>query len=354
MARYASKDLLNLKVGVTSFSEDLTSLEVAGRLGINTSFARQDLHVEGSAYFSNSVGIGTTAPNDAVDVNNIQVLNVGIVTANQYFGDGSTLSGLTTVSFANSIAGGSAGQLLYQHAPGITSFFDNGSTGEGLFSRGPGEPPQWLPTAPLGAIEGLTLFDEGAQVGTAGSFVSLDFRGDNISVIGVITSGGAGVGTVIVPNNMVLENLEVTGVTTLGVTSATHFNAQTIIVGTALTVNGPVTIDGNVTVGGTLSYSDVSNIDAVGLITARDGIHIGNPESAIGIAATLTKEGGAVFTGIVTTRDLIVTNRSGIGTDVLNPLYTLEVDGDTNIKGELQKNGNTVPSLAMVIALGGF
>ena len=32
---------------------------------------------------------------------------------------------------------------------------------------------------------------------------------------------------------------------------------------------------GNVSVGGTLTYEDVSNVDAVGVITARDGIKVG-------------------------------------------------------------------------------
>ena len=36
---------------------------------------------------------------------------------------------------------------------------------------------------------------------------------------------------------------------------------------------------GNVSVGGTLTYADVSNVDAVGVITARDGIKVGAGES---------------------------------------------------------------------------
>ncbi len=31
---------------------------------------------------------------------------------------------------------------------------------------------------------------------------------------------------------------------------------------------------GNVSVGGTLTYEDVTNVDSVGLITARNGIHV--------------------------------------------------------------------------------
>ena len=42
----------------------------------------------------------------------------------------------------------------------------------------------------------------------------------------------------------------------------------------------------------------------------------------------------------------------GIGTTSAD--YTLDVRGDTNIEGDLTIDGNTVPTIAMVIALGGF
>ena len=41
-----------------------------------------------------------------------------------------------------------------------------------------------------------------------------------------------------------------------------------------INVSGAATFTGNVTIGGTLTYEDVTNIDSVGLITARDGIFI--------------------------------------------------------------------------------
>ena len=52
----------------------------------------------------------------------------------------------------------------------------------------------------------------------------------------------------------------------------------------------------NVSIAGTLTYEDVTNVDSIGLITARSGIRIGN----VSIASTLGTDGGAVFSGIVT------------------------------------------------------
>ena len=54
---------------------------------------------------------------------------------------------------------------------------------------------------------------------------------------------------------------------------------------------------GNVTIGGTLTYEDVTNIDSVGLITARQGIKIG---TGVGVAASISVDGNAEFAGIVT------------------------------------------------------
>ena len=49
------------------------------------------------------------------------------------------------------------------------------------------------------------------------------------------------------------------------------------------------TFTGNVSIGGTLTYEDVTNVDSVGLITARDGISI--------TGGNVTLTGGGSFTG---------------------------------------------------------
>ena len=58
-------------------------------------------------------------------------------------------------------------------------------------------------------------------------------------------------------------------------------------------VTGVLTVSSNVSVGGTLTYEDVTNVDSVGLITARDGIHItGN----IGLGGATYGSSGQVLT----------------------------------------------------------
>jgi len=58
---------------------------------------------------------------------------------------------------------------------------------------------------------------------------------------------------------------------------------------------------GNVTIGGTLTYEDVTNIDSVGLITARNGIEVG---ARPGVAASVSVDGNAIFSGITTATTL--------------------------------------------------
>ena len=81
----------------------------------------------------------------------------------------------------------------------------------------------------------------------------------------------------------------VVGVTTVGGgVSATDGFFSGIV-----TAVGNASFSGNVSVGGTLTYEDVTNIDAVGLVTARNGIVVGS-------GITLSKDGDGFFTGVVT------------------------------------------------------
>lgn len=78
------------------------------------------------------------------------------------------------------------------------------------------------------------------------------------------------------------------GAVVTGIVTATQFSGN--VTGVAATFSG------NVSVGGVLTYEDVTNIDSVGVITARSGIEFG----ASGVGGTITASGQAEFIGIVT------------------------------------------------------
>ena len=86
-----------------------------------------------------------------------------------------------------------------------------------------------------------------------------------------------------------------TGIAFAGVTTIATLNASDNVLSVGGTVNfvSDVSIGGTVSIAGTLTYEDVTNVDAVGLITARDGIKVGS-------GLTLSPDGDIFFTGIMT------------------------------------------------------
>ena len=79
------------------------------------------------------------------------------------------------------------------------------------------------------------------------------------------------------------------GVNATGVVTATTFSGN--VTGVAATFSGDVNISG------TLTYEDVTNIDSVGIVTARSGIKIG---PSAGVAGTFAADGSYVTAGIIT------------------------------------------------------
>ena len=52
--------------------------------------------------------------------------------------------------------------------------------------------------------------------------------------------------------------------------------------GIAITVVGDMDVTGNISVAGTVTYEDVTNVDSIGVITARSGINVSGGELLVG------------------------------------------------------------------------
>ena len=87
------------------------------------------------------------------------------------------------------------------------------------------------------------------------------------------------------------------------------------ISGNDITVPRDGTFSRNVSIAGTLTYEDVTNVDSIGLVTARNGIEVG---ASPGVAASISVDGNAIFSGITT-----IGGNVKVGTGV-----TLSPDGD--------------------------
>ena len=70
------------------------------------------------------------------------------------------------------------------------------------------------------------------------------------------------------------------GITVTGVVTSTSISQ---------TINGNLSVTGNIGIGGTLTYEDVTNVDSIGIITARGGIQIG-------AGGTIGSSGGGIVT----------------------------------------------------------
>ena len=174
-----------------------------------------------------SVGIGTTNATGAADSNNTAVLNVGVVTANFFYGNG---SGLTGIAGTENIITGTA-----------------------------------------------ATFTNVVKVGTA---ITLD------ATSGIITAVNGFVGPL-------------TGAVTGNVTGTASLASN--LTGTPdITVNNITGVAATFT--GVLTYDDVTNVDSLGIVTARSGVELG----AAGVGGTFSAtgfgslEGGLNVAGVVT------------------------------------------------------
>ena len=137
--------------------------------------------------------------------------------------------------------------------------------------------------------------------------------------------GASGTPTITSPNNL-------------------NLNANNVAISTNVSIGGTLSVTGNVSVGGTLTYEDVTNIDSVGLITARSGVvtpnvdvddfisvgsnlHLGNA----GVVTATSFSGGSLQATTGTFSGNISGNQGAFGGNISGPL--LNITGDTGDDG---------------------
>ena len=108
-----------------------------------------------------------------------------------------------------------------------------------------------------------------------------------LNVIGVTTVGSA-------------VTINSTGIDAVsGIITASSFvgNVTGNASGTAGGLTGSPSINvTNITASGTLTYEDVTNVDSIGIVTARGGLEVG----AAGVGGTISSGGNVIFAGITT------------------------------------------------------
>ena len=265
MTKYISRREKNLKVGIKSYSENVTSLEVIGKVGIGTTNAQNhslfvvgstnvtgDIVVSGASTF---VGVSTFRDDvyiqndlyvDGVNINNL--VGEDIVTRNILVTGVSTFTGIST---------------------SLSAIFGKQLT-----------------------ISGVTTTNS-LSIGPT-QVISSARELQNIASLDSTTTATIESAIANAPNTF--TNIEVTGISTLGITTTTDLTAQKLNVsGISTFVDGPVSIGAATSTGTALQRLQVTG---GAYVSGNLGIGSESPSSKLYVV------GDVLITGIVTATDI--------------------------------------------------
>ena len=177
MAKYNSNRQQNLNIGIVSYTEDKTVLEVTGKVGIGTTNATSKLHVIGDARVT------------------------GVVTASSFRGDGSQLTGVTGTQIVTQDSISTPVFLTFANNIGVTSL-GVATTGSNVLSVIPSlgnlgigttNPQQKLWVEGNGYFTGILTANRifSSQYGefVGGSISGTNVVGTSLSISGISTLG---------------------------------------------------------------------------------------------------------------------------------------------------------------------
>ena len=125
-------------------------------------------------------------------------------------------------------------------------------------------------------------------------------------------------------------NIDSHNIHSTGIITATKFDGPF----DSINVSGAATFTGSVSIGGTLTYEDVTNVDSIGIVTARSQLNVGSNiklGNAGVVTATSYRGDGSQLTGI----DATSLKDSGGNTKVQAQASGLMVTGITTVSGNL-------------------
>jgi len=290
MAKYVSGRQKNLKVGISSYSENLTSIEVIGNVGIATTNATSKLYVVGDGYFT------------------------GIVTA-------------SNLNFGNSLVG-AAGSFSQLNVSGITTLGITSTTNltsQQLNVSG---------ITTLGVTSTTNLTSQQLNVSgitTLGITSTTNLTSQQLNVSGITTLG------ITSTTNLTSRQLNVSGITTLGITSATNLTSQ------QLNVSGITTLGITSTTNLTAQQLNVSGITTLGIVTS------GNIYSTGVVTATQFSTGSGTLgftTNTINGPSEIIIDPSPVGVGTTS--------GAVRIRGDLYVDGTQFIVNSTTIELADF
>ena len=185
------------------------------------------------------LGVGTTAPTATLGV-------AGIVSATAFYGDGSNLDGVASAGLGTALS-----EVEFDPLTVIYQTSDTLSVGATITV----DPPDATTKVAYTQYAEILLQDDADLIVADGDDFIPDILGLSTEGFSFSNTNGNGVFDTVYTDN--IENAAGRG--------APNFPL-------GITVSGISTLSGNVSIGGTLTYEDVTNVDSIGIVTARDGI----------------------------------------------------------------------------------
>ena len=167
--------------------------------------------------------------------------------------------------------------------------------------------------------------DASGNTNTVGMITAASFSGSGANLTGVASTDNILTGTAATFRNTAVSagvpNVNIVGLATVGIitaygaaelsstvavggvvtltdtTDATSTSTGALIISGGVGIAKSLHVGQNISVGGTLTYEDVTNVDSIGLVTARSGVNVSGGQLLVGSGITMGIAGVATFSG---------------------------------------------------------
>ena len=273
---------------------------------------------------SSLVVSGQTVVGSGVTLNATGIIATGVVTATSFSGSltGNVTGNADTATLATratDLAINGTNQLLYQASNNDSAILPTGNAGQILQSNGSGNAPQWVTSAPAGAIEGITIREESTIVGSANSISTINFIGESVTADAAVA---AGIATV-----------------TINAISGVLVKAGGANAGTAITA---FDFKGSLVDVDAISNTGIATVQIDGLTVKDEGSTVGTANSItafnfVGDVVTATASGETATVTVNAIAGLGVSEGSGAkatgatGLDFVGPVVSVDAASNTGI-----------------------
>ena len=139
--------------------------------------------------------------------------------------------------------------------------------------------------------QGMLQVGQGVTVyGSTGIVSATSYYGDGSSLDGLVSAA--------VTQYIAADSITSSGIVTItDTTESTSSTTGALIISGGVGIAKSLHVGQNITIGGTLTYEDVTNVDSIGVVTARSGVNVSGGQFLVGSGVTIGNAGVATFSG---------------------------------------------------------